>query len=104
MAIAKNITYEYAMTSQSNLKEINLALKELREAIDGKYSVPEVPGHSVSLDILSTLKDIVAAKIGDDAELNKEYPNDMAGIADMIRQLAANYPEEADADPDEPVV
>lgn len=102
MAIAKNITYEYAMTSQSNLKEIDLALKELREAIDpdGEYEVPEVPGHSVSLDILSTLKDIVAKKIGDDAELNKEYPNDMAGIADMIHQLAANYPEESDPDPE----
>ena len=126
MTIAKNITYEYTMTSQSDLKDIALALKELREVISpaGEYSSPEVPGYSVSLDILNTLKDIVSAKIGNSAdddsadddnnpqkmmkksgdnvelnkegaELNKEYANDMAGIADMIRQLADNYSDDS---------
>lgn len=81
------------MLSQSNIKEISLALKELRAALDSETDYPENPGYSVTLDMANTLKDIVIAK-GGEVEV-KEYFNDLEAIADYIRIMAGIEAEAA---------
>jgi len=83
----QNVTYNYAMVSNSNLKEICIALKALRTKKGVTAELPENPGHSVTLDILNCLKDIAVA---DGATITpKAYANDIEGIADVIRAMAA---------------
>lgn len=83
----KNVVYTYEMLSQSNIKEISLALKELRSALDSETDYPENPGYSVTKDMANTLKDIVTIK-GAVLEGDGEYFNDLEAIAGYIRILA----------------
>ena len=95
----KNVVYTYEMLSQSNMKEISLALKELRAALDSETDYPENPGYSVTKDMANTLKDIVVAKGG--TVTAKEYFNDLEAIADYIRILAGIEAEAAEESEDE---
>ena len=95
----KNVVYTYEMLSQSNMKEISMALKELRAALDSETDYPENPGYSVTKDMANTLKDIVVAKGGTVSA--KEYFNDLEAIADYIKILAsieAEAAEESDSE------
>lgn len=82
----KNVVYTYQMLAESNMKEISLALKELRAALDSETAYPENPGYSVTKDMANTLKDIVVLKGG--TVTDKEYFNDLEAVADYIRILA----------------
>ena len=90
----KNVVYEYAMLAESNMKDISLALKELRASLDPEGEYVEQPGYSVTLDMANTLKDIVVAKGGTVAA--KEYFNDLEAIADYIKILAGIEAEAAE--------
>ena len=90
----KNVVYEYGMLAKSNMKDISLALKELRAALDPEGEYVEQPGYSVTLDMANTLKDIVVAKGGTVAA--KEYFNNLEAIADYIKILASIEAEAAE--------
>ena len=84
-----NVEYTYALLGQSNVKEISLALKELRAALTPGVTYVEEPGYSVPEDIANTLADIVVAKGGTAA--TGEFLNSMEAIAAHIRALATLY-------------
>lgn len=84
-----NVEHEYTLLGQSNVKEISLALKELRAALDPEIEYVEKPGYSVTEDIANTLADIVVAKGGTAA--TGEFFNSMEAIAAHIHALAAVY-------------
>ena len=85
----KNVVYEYQMLAQNNMKDICLALKELRAAKDPNTSYPENPGYSVMEDMSNTLKDIaVVENNGYAVPLEEEFFNPLEVIATYIRILA----------------
>lgn len=83
----KNVVYEYQMLAQSNMKDICLALKELRTAKDANTNYPENPGYSVMEDMANTLKDIAAIDANETIPF-EEYFNPLEAIAAYIRIIA----------------
>lgn len=94
-----NVEYTYALLGESNVKEISLALKELRAALTPGVTYVEEPGYSVPEDIANTLADIVVAK-GGTVEAKENF-NSMEAIAYYIHLLAAIEGENEEEDDSE---